>query len=412
MKKISIFIHQFFLLFFLFPVVVLASSTNGTIDAVYKYAWSEKAGWINFGCANCNVHITDSGLTGYAWSENYGWINLNPTNSGVKNNSEGTLSGYAWGENLGWINFSGVSIDSNGNFSGIATGDNTSQISFNCANCQVKTDWRPQSARTTTTPTPTVSVGGGGSYIAPQTAVSFSGRAYPGSKVTLLKDAQIAASVLADPNAAFSISLSGLSSGDFLFSLYSEDSSGRRSSLIIYPINVTSGATVSMTGIFIAPTIAIDKSEVKKGENVAIFGQSVPQADITIAVNSDEEFYNKVLADANGAYLYNFDTSQLDMGQHYTKSKAAKDGAISSFSKAVSFLVSTKTVLAQPPTKCPSKADLNSDCRVNLVDFSIAAYWYKRAVSADFKKLEAEKLNGDGKVNLIDFSIMAFYWTG
>jgi hypothetical protein len=50
---------------------------------------------------------------------------------------------------------------------------------------------------------------------------------------------------------------------------------------------------------------------------------------------------------------------------------------------------------------------MNNDRRVNLVDFSIAAYWYKRSsppASVD--------LNGDGKVDLVDFSIMAFYWTG
>jgi hypothetical protein len=49
---------------------------------------------------------------------------------------------------------------------------------------------------------------------------------------------------------------------------------------------------------------------------------------------------------------------------------------------------------------------------VNLVDFSIAAYWYKRPLSADFKVKEAAKLNGDGKIDLVDFSIMAYYWTG
>ena len=62
--------------------------------------------------------------------------------------------------------------------------------------------------------------------------------------------------------------------------------------------------------------------------------------------------------------------------------------------------------------KCPAKADLNGDCKVNLIDFSIAAYWYRRALSVDFAKIEREQLNVDGKVNLIDFSIMAYHWTG
>lgn len=48
---------------------------------------------------------------------------------------------------MGWINFTGVTINSLGEFSGFASGDISGQISFNCANCAVKTDWRPRSAR-------------------------------------------------------------------------------------------------------------------------------------------------------------------------------------------------------------------------------------------------------------------------
>jgi hypothetical protein len=71
------------------------------------------------------------------------------------------------------------------------------------------------------------------------------------------------------------------------------------------------------------------------------------------------------------------------------------------------FSVGTKNVTAALPTKTVTKGDLNNDKKVNLIDFSIAAYWYKRPsppTTSDF--------NSDGKVDLVDFSIMAFYWTG
>jgi len=250
--------------------------------------------------------------------------------------------------------------------------------------------------------------GGGGGYIppTPQTTVNFSGRAYPKSTVTLLKDAQIAASTAAGADSNFQISLSGISAGNYIFSVYSEDKNGNRSSLLTFPVGVTSGVTTNVSGIFIAPTIAVDKSEVKRGDNIAIFGQSVPNSEITISVSSDEEFFNKVNADASGVYLYNFDTSPLAMEQHFTKSKAAHNGEISSFSKTISFLVGTKNVVAKP-TEVVSKGDMNNDKQVNLVDFSITAYWYKRPsppASVD--------LNSDGKVDLVDFSIMAYFWTG
>src|SRR3989344_5149989 len=79
--------------FVVFNKSALASSTDGTIDSTYKYAWGENVGYIKF----------------------------NPTNGGVIINSSGEFTGSALGENIGWIIFGG--------------------------DYKVKTDWRPQSAR-------------------------------------------------------------------------------------------------------------------------------------------------------------------------------------------------------------------------------------------------------------------------
>ena len=251
--------------------------------------------------------------------------------------------------------------------------------------------------------------GGGGASTPsiPNTNVVFTGRAYPKSTVTLLKDAQVVATTIADPSANFQVTISNVSGGNYIFSVYSEDSKGVRSSLLTFPVGVTSGVTTKVSDIFIAPSIATDKSEVKKGDNIVIFGQSTPSSEVTISVNSEEEYFFKKTTDINGSYLLNFDTSVLEIGQHTSKSKSALLGEISSFSKVVGFLVGTKNVLAQLPEKITPKADMNGDKKVNLIDFSITAYWYKRAnppVSAD--------LNSDGKVDLVDLSIIAFNWTG
>jgi len=251
--------------------------------------------------------------------------------------------------------------------------------------------------------------GGGGAAIisAPSTAVVFTGRAYPKSAVTLLKDAQVAASTIAGIDSNFSIALSNLSAGNYIFSIYSEDKDGVRSSLFTFSVSVTAGVTTNVGGIFIAPSIAVDKSEVKRGDNIAVFGQSANKSEITIMISSDEDFFLKTNADNNGVYLANFDTSPLDYGSHSAKSKAAVAGAISSFSSAAGFTVGAKNVAYIRPVKKVLKGEINGDGRVNLVDFSIVAYWYKRP-SPPLKV----DLNGDGKVDLIDFSIMAYYWTG
>ncbi len=246
--------------------------------------------------------------------------------------------------------------------------------------------------------------GGGGGYAPIQTIVNFKGRAYPKSTVTILKDAQVAATTVALSDASFQVSLSGLTGGNYIFSVYGEDNKGNRSNLLTFPISITAGATNNISGIFLVPTIDVDKSEVKRGDDIAIFGQTSPDSEITIGVASDEEVFVKTKAAKDGVYLYNFDTSSLTREQHFTRSKSAWGGEVSSFSKSISFLVGTKNVAK---AAAALKGDLNNDKRVNIVDFSIVAYWYKRPSppsSAD--------LSGDGKVDLIDFSIMAFHFSG
>ena len=141
-----------------------ASTTSGTIDTTHKYAWSNVGGWVNFAVASATgtsyqVPVTDTGLTGYAWSANDGWINLAPAQVGVKNDGAGNLSGYAWDAGAGWVDFSNVKINPSGKFTGSATGGTvlgaSYSINFDCANCDVETDWRPASSRTTTTTTTT-----------------------------------------------------------------------------------------------------------------------------------------------------------------------------------------------------------------------------------------------------------------
>lgn len=249
--------------------------------------------------------------------------------------------------------------------------------------------------------------GGGGSNI---TSVTFSGRAYPLSKVYVLKDGQIAASSIAGPSAAFEISLSGLSQGNYSFSVYGEDDAGRKSTLFTFPVYITNGVNTKVTDIFISPTIDTDKSQVKKGDNITIFGRTIPESDVIVSVNSPIEYFRNTQSDASGAYLLAFDSSPLDMGQHHTKSKAATPTTVSDYGKIVGFRVGNENIFATD--KKFLMGDLNDDGSVNLVDFSIASFWYKKVLTGDIISKESERLNADGLINLVDFSIIAYYWTG
>lgn len=253
---------------------------------------------------------------------------------------------------------------------------------------------------------------GGGSITNPSpillnTIVHFSGMAYPLSKVYILKDGLVVASTISDPAANFSVSVSDLTTNTYTFSVYGEDNNKNKSSFYSFPVYITAGTIVNIGNIFLSPTIDVDKIKVKKGDNLVIFGQSIPQKEVVISVHSEEELFFQVLSNQMGAYLYNLDTSILELGKHQTKSKTNTENQISQYTSPVLFTVGDENILKDKISCASLRGDLNCDNRVNLIDFSIMAFWYKKLnppVHID--------LNSDTKISLVDFSIMAFNWTG
>lgn len=139
-----------FILFILFLVLLFmgtnafASTTNGTIDSTYHYAWGENIGWVDF----ANVTVSDTGLSGSIYGENVGWIDVSTIiNTPNDLNYQADLSGYAWGENIGWVDFSKAAIGTNGVFTGGIYGENIGWIIFDNGNSKIATDYRPSQAR-------------------------------------------------------------------------------------------------------------------------------------------------------------------------------------------------------------------------------------------------------------------------
>ena len=255
--------------------------------------------------------------------------------------------------------------------------------------------------------------GGGGGGIPPpiQTAVIFRGLAYPKSTITLLKDAQVVAAIPVGPDGTFQTTISNITGGIYGFGVWAEDSQGIRSITQTFTVSVVTGVTTVVSGIFLPPTINIDKSEVKKGDILNIFGFSAPKAQVSVFVNSDEEIMEKTNADNSGIWSHKFDTSVVDKGDHSTRARSSLNGDISVYSQLAFFKVGDKNVTAGGQS-CRASGNLNGDCKVNLIDFSILAYWYNRPLTAAVRNKVDLNTIKDGKVDLIDFSIMAYWWTG
>lgn len=269
---------------------------------------------------------------------------------------------------------------------------------------------QPVAPTSTPAPTPSGGGGGGGPTSPPDltATVILSGRAYPGSTVTILKDSVLQSRVPVQESAFFTSTITNLQSGTYLFSVYAQDTNGNQSSTVTIPVTVVAGVTTSVNGIFLAPTIDVDKTQVKRGNPIRVFGQSSPESTITISVNSDTELFFQTPSDKYGVYSYSFLTSPLELGSHSTHSNASKSGEVSGASRSVAFKVGTQDVLkVKAESKCGPRGDLNCDGKVNLVDFSIEAFWYKKKGFP-----AAYDLNGDKAISLVDFSIMASNWTG
>ncbi len=238
--------------------------------------------------------------------------------------------------------------------------------------------------------------------------VVIEGIAYPNRSVTLLKDGQVASQANSDASGRFRFSLVGISSGVYTFGVVSTDSTGNKSLTYTFTFRVAPGVNTSVTGIVLPPTVSIDKLEVRQGEPVNFIGYSYPDSNVFLSINSLYEIVKKAKADKDGFWTFAFNTLEVEKGNHSVSANASGKAGESSSSDKVYFKVGDTTVLADKPKVI--MGDSNADNKVNLIDFSIMAYWYKRTLTTSSEKIV--DLNGDKRVTLVDFSILAYYWTG
>ena len=248
--------------------------------------------------------------------------------------------------------------------------------------------------------------GGGGGFNGTPTTVNFSGMAYPSSTITILQNGVVAATTVADPQANFSVSITNLTTGTYNFDVYADDNNGVKSVSLSFPVYVTSGTIINIGGIFLAPTINVDKSQVQRGDTLTVFGQTAPTSNVNILFHSDQAIAKATTSNTNGLYSYAVDTTPFDFGNHTAQSKTTKNTQVSAQSRLVPFIVGL--ISKKNNNSCGTLiGDLNCDGKVNIIDFSIMAYWFKKP-----NPPQKVDLNKDGIVNIVDFSIMTYYWTG
>lgn len=247
---------------------------------------------------------------------------------------------------------------------------------------------------------------GGGTVLPPmKSGVGFSGYAYPGAEVVLLKNMMEIERVFADSSAFFSISVAEPYNSTSIYTLYADDASKERSLLLNYPLVVSSGTFTQVSGIVFALTITTDKINAQKDDSLIIEGYGRPQREITVMIRESgivKKIY-QTMTNVQGKYSFVISLSSFPPARYSVSAQYTGDTRIS---KIISFTMGEET-LSRELNSLGIPGDCSLDRRVNLVDFSILAFWYGRE-----NPPSCIDTNKDGIINLVDFSILAYYWTG
>lgn len=241
--------------------------------------------------------------------------------------------------------------------------------------------------------------------------VVFTGWAYSGAEVVVLQDGVEVGKALAGTQADFGAYLEVLNRGVYTFSLWANDSTGKKSNTFSTTFWMEAGTQTTISDIILSPTVSLTKLSVTAGQVIESFGQTVPDSTVEVWLYPeksgnilDSEIIKKDgLVSANGEWSLFLNTDDLLDGSYLVKARATiTDVGTSDFSAILKVNIGVAEI---EPTGICEGADLNHDGKVNLTDFSILLYhWGTDDECAD--------QNHDGTVNLTDFSIMLFYWTG
>lgn len=229
--------------------------------------------------------------------------------------------------------------------------------------------------------------------------VAFSGKAYPGSSIVLLRrstqdDAYqtvpLDTAVIAG-NGNFEISYAAIMHGQYLFALDIKDAEGNEASLLTFDTDFSTGETfLNVKDIFVPPTLVFGNALIPEGKDVVIRGYAGPLN----MVELEGAIARRIEADAKGYWSVAASTTALTRGEYYVKARQIDSlGNKSRFSSPRAFKISS---LSTP------RADLNNDDKIDVVDWSIFLFRW----GSDDKMLKSKiDLDGNGKIDILDFSI-------
>lgn len=235
---------------------------------------------------------------------------------------------------------------------------------------------------------------GGGGGIPSQISVGsvrLEGYTFAYRPVIVLLNGLYAKTVQTDETGMFMGVIQPVPPGTSLFTVYSTDSLGRRTNLFSFPVTLDGPQALEAGPVLLSPSIA----SVFTDGHVNVTGSAIPHSKVQLVGHPES------IAMAEEDYLLT-----APPGVQIVSTEAITPLGVSQESLGL------QTPFFDAFSSCPSKGDINGDCAVTIVDFSLVLYWYHHPEEPGYAEIERQNLSGDGIIDLTDFSIMAFYWTG
>ena len=246
--------------------------------------------------------------------------------------------------------------------------------------------------------------GGGSKKEQGSTVVNITGRAYPSRTINFLLDGDAIGTVQANGQGAYEFSTKA-SPGTATLGVWATDIFGTKSVTMSNTFDVTQGAVTNLNDLVLPPSIKVSQTNFTPGTVLTVSGQSVPNATINLYIDRN---LSTVVATgqsgANGQWSIQYNTSRLSANDHTLRARSLSGTPPLEIQSGMSSTIELTSGGAARPA---STSDLNSDTKVNLIDFSILIFWWNTEGGTS-----GADINGNGRVSLEDFSILLFNWTG
>lgn len=268
---------------------------------------------------------------------------------------------------------------------------------------------------TSSTSTPPFSGGGGGfssgvpsfTDATETNSILISGKYVPKMTVEVLSSGNVLSSIVVPDSGEFSLKVSHLKSGVYSLLLTVSDPSFKDKqyqSSLSYTVYVSDASETYISDVIFPPLFSPVKTSFKLGSLFELYGKALPQSSIIAYI--DGKKIGTTVSASDGTFLVKALTEKVGKRSLVFKYGAPLEAVPSGKTQTIT-VYSQNSKDDSSRFVCGSRVDFSLDCRINIVDFSVLAYWYKRS---NFP--EKYDLNGDGKIDIKDFSIMAYHWTG